>query len=148
MAVRSRSASRTSPMNQRMKGYWSAGNSWAISYCFSSSRLKMISLRGVNSAQTWRVKARPKEPVPPVIRITLSFRSARGARKSRPIRTRSRSRLAEADAGLWVIGRTVRPGATRPTFEGWRLKVNEAWFRAGQFCACGKLFVGHVSPSS
>jgi hypothetical protein len=44
------------------------GKAWAISYCFSSSRLKMISLRGLNSARAAATKALPKLPVPPVIR--------------------------------------------------------------------------------
>src|SRR3989338_511188 len=56
-----------------MQGAW---NSRCISDCLSSSRLKTMSLRGCHAARTISVNSRPNEPVPPVTRMTLPFRSS------------------------------------------------------------------------
>ena len=50
-------------------------SSACISYCFSSSREKMISFFGDCSARTRPTNRRPKEPVPPVINTTLPSRT-------------------------------------------------------------------------
>src|SRR2546422_1025688 len=50
-------------------------NCRCISDCFSSSRLKIMTFRGVNRPRTVSVNFRPNDPVPPVIRTTLLFRS-------------------------------------------------------------------------
>ena len=44
----------------------------AISYCFNSSREKTISRRGWQRSSSVATYLRPKDPVPPVIRIALS----------------------------------------------------------------------------
>src|SRR4051812_13240085 len=62
-------ASLTSPMKKRIAG---EQNSCCISYCFSSSREKTTTRLGFQSANIMRTKARPKDPVPPVIRTDLS----------------------------------------------------------------------------
>src|SRR5262245_49003734 len=49
-----------------------------ISHCFISSREKMIRRRGLWFASTWRVKALPNEPVPPVMRMEAPSRAGWG----------------------------------------------------------------------
>src|SRR3954447_23588566 len=52
-----------------------SGNSRCISDCFSSSRLKTISFFRLYRLSTVLVNLRPNDPVPPVTRTTLLFRS-------------------------------------------------------------------------
>src|ERR1700743_3640566 len=68
-----------------MKGYFSSGNSCAISNCLSSSRLNTISRRGLYWAMTVLRKCLPNEPVPPVTKTDLSFKSIQGWEKSRKV---------------------------------------------------------------
>src|SRR5258708_7857641 len=65
----SRSRSRTSPRKQRSRLSPSA---WLSSCCLNSSREKQMTRRGASSSERrWRMKAWPKEPVPPVTRMDV-----------------------------------------------------------------------------
>src|SRR5208337_5539356 len=67
-----RSLSRTSPIRYRMEGKSLSLNRAAISACLNSSRLKTIRRLGLYFPRMTSIAFFPKEPVPPVIRITLS----------------------------------------------------------------------------
>src|SRR6185312_12190635 len=74
----------------------------------------MISFFGLNSSQTILTKALPNEPVPPVTRIVLPLRSARGERKSRrPKAARSSNFWAVCItlSRIWTYGSAVMLGS-------------------------------------
>src|SRR5690349_5641474 len=101
-----------------MKGYFSCENSCAISNCLSSSRLKMITRRGLYCSITVLRKCLPNDPVPPVTRTDLSLRSSQGWEKSRnlgvdapPGWDRDAGAMARAD-GLMKTSCLIRPSLT------------------------------------
>src|SRR5688500_698522 len=76
-----------------MQACFACGNSCAISYCLSSSREYTMTRRGWWRESSVRTYCRPKEPVPPVMRMALSSNTL-----DRPRRARRRAFFHDAPA--------------------------------------------------
>src|SRR5665213_3278476 len=86
----------------------------------------MISFFGLNSSHAILTKALPNEPVPPVIRMVVPFRSARGLLKSRMPKAARSSSFRE----VCITGSRIRTYGVQP--DAPVIVVNPASTNGGQ----------------